>query len=83
MKRIFAMGKRLTWEMIQKKYPSQWVGLVDCDMDRGIDVISGIVKYTENEKSSDEMALEAVQKGNLVVRYTTPKDEICMGALMA
>lgn len=23
------MTERLTWEQIQKKYPDQWVGLVD------------------------------------------------------
>ena len=77
------MAKRMSWNEIKKEYPSQWVALVDCTMKRGVDVVSGVVKYTERDKTSDEMACEAIKSGNLVVRYTTPEEETCMGALMA
>ena len=42
------MADRMTWEEIQKKYPDQWVGLIDVKYvdDDGISVESAVVKYT-------------------------------------
>ena len=47
------MTERLTWEQIQKKYPDQWVGLVDVRYrnNDGISVESAVVKYKDKTKS--------------------------------
>ena len=79
MKRFFNMSnERLTLEQIKEKYPNQWVGLVDCDMEDSINVRSAVVKYTEKDMSSDLMALETV-KGNMKAIYTTPNDTDFVG----
>lgn len=75
------MKERLSWEEIQRRYPDQWVGLSDCEMYNDVSVKSGIVQYTENELSGDEIALMAL-KGEIVGRYTTPDHVFQAGALM-
>lgn len=76
------MEERLTWKQIKEKYPSQWVGMIDCKMKDGINIESAIVKYTEKDMSSDQMAYETI-KGNMIARYTTLNDEPSyVGALM-
>ena len=65
--------ERLTLEQIKEKYPNQWVGLVDCEMEDSINIRSAVVKCTEEDMSSDLMALETV-KGNMKAIYTTPND---------
>lgn len=71
-------SERLTLEQIKEKYPHQWVGLVDCEMENSANIRSAIVKYTEEDMSSDLMALETV-KGNMKAIYTTPNDESFSG----
>ena len=65
--------KRMTWDEITRAYPDQWVGIVDAEMD-GPDVVSGIVKYTEKDMSSDEMALRTV-RGEIVARDTYAEEK--------
>ncbi|MBQ7066674.1 MAG: hypothetical protein IJN92_07615 [Lachnospiraceae bacterium] len=72
------MADRMTWEEIQKKYPDQWVGLVDVKYvdDDGISVESAVVKYTDKSKSDlTRLAL----KGEIISRYTTPDNIFQMG----
>ena len=72
------MADRMTWEEIQKKYPDQWVGLVDVKYvdDDGISVESAVVKYTDKSKSDlTRLAL----KGEIIFRYTTPNNIFQMG----
>jgi len=66
-------NERLTIEQIKEKYPNQWVGLVECEMEDSINIRSAVVKATEEDMSSDLMALETV-KGNMKAIYTTPND---------
>ena len=63
--------ERLTWNQIQKKYPDQWVGLIDVKFvkDDGISIESAIVKYSDLKKA--ELTHKALQ-GEIVSRYTTP-----------
>ena len=74
------MDDRMTWEDIQKRYPDQWVGLVDVkyvDND-GISVESAVVKYTDKSKSDlTRLAL----KGEIISRYTTPDNIFQMGMI--
>lgn len=64
-------NERLTWEEIQKKYPQQWVGLVDVKYidDDGISVESAIVKYTDKTKSE---LTRMVLRGEIDSCYTDP-----------
>lgn len=81
MVKAMVMNQRLTWNEIKKKYPSQWVGMVDVKKKNDIDIESAVVKYTEKDMTSDEMALATV-KGEMVACYTTPDDVVSVGALM-
>lgn len=74
------MGERLTWEEIEKKYPDQWVGLVDVEYepDNDATVKSAIVKYTD--KTMDELTRMQIQtKGALIGIYTTPDNVFQLG----
>ncbi len=74
------MADRMTWEEIQKKYPDQWVGLIDVKYvdDDGISVESAVVKYTDKSKSDlTRLAL----KGEIISRYTTPDNIFQMGMI--
>ncbi|MBO5337125.1 MAG: hypothetical protein J6A94_08380 [Lachnospiraceae bacterium] len=74
------MVERMTWEEIQKKYPDQWVGLVDVKYvdDDGISVESAVVKYTDKSKSD---LTRLVLKGEIISRYTTPDNIFQMGMI--
>ena len=74
------MADRMTWEEIQKKYPDQWVGLVDVKYvdDDGISVESAVVKYTDKSKSD---LTRLVLKGEIISRYTTPDNIFQMGMI--
>ena len=74
------MGDRMTWEEIQKKYPDQWVGLVDVKYvdDDGISVESAVVKYADKSKSD---LTRLVLKGEIISRYTTPDNIFQMGMI--
>ena len=69
---------RMTWEEIQKKYPDQWIGLVDVKYhnDDGISIESGIVKYTDMPKGELTRRMLA---GEIVSRYTTPDNAFQLG----
>ena len=75
-----SMGDRMTWEEIQKKYPDQWVGLVDVKYvdDDGISVESAVVKYADKSKSD---LTRLVLKGEIISRYTTPDNIFQMGMI--
>ena len=75
-----SMADRMTWEEIQKKYPDQWVGLVDVKYvdDDGISVESAVVKYTDKSKSD---LTRLVLKGEIISRYTTPDNIFQMGMI--
>lgn len=72
------MGERLTWAEIQKKYPDQWVGLVDVEWypDNTATVKSAIVKYTDKPK--DELTMMMLH-GEVEARYTTPDNLFQLG----
>ena len=75
-----SMADRMTWEEIQKKYPDQWVGLVDVKYvdDDGISVESAVVKYTDKSKSD---LTRLVLNGEIISRYTTPDNIFQMGMI--
>lgn len=67
-------AERLTWQQIQEKYPSQWVGLNDVkyiDND-GISIESAIVAYKNRCREDLEM-LQAL--GFTITRYTNPDED--------
>lgn len=68
------LSERLTWQQIQEKYPSQWVGLNDVkyiDND-GISIESAIVAYKNRSREDLEM-LQAL--GFTITRYTNPDED--------
>ncbi len=72
---------RESWKSIVSKYPGQWVGLTDVKYSNGLAIESAVVRFTENDMPSDQMALETM-RGNIVARYTTPDEGNPVGALM-
>lgn len=74
------MTERLTWEQIQKKYPDQWVGLVDVRYrnNDGISVESAVVKYVDKTKSE---LTRMVLKGEIISRHTNPEGHLQLGAV--
>lgn len=72
------MTERLTWEQIQKKYPNQWVGLVDVRYrnNDGISVEFAVVKYVDKTKSE---LTRMVLKGEMVSRHTNPEGHLQLG----
>lgn len=61
-----------------KKYPNQWVGLVDVQYqnDDGISVESAVVKYTDKTKSE---LTRLVLKGEIISRHTNPEGYLQLG----
>ena len=67
------MNERLTWEQIAERYPGQWVGLVDVELepDNDATIASAVVKYTD--KTKDELTMMQIEtKGQMIAIYTTP-----------
>ena len=77
-KEVAFMADRMTWEQIQKKYPNQWVGLVDVQYqdNDGASVASAVVKYTDKTKSE---LTRLVLKGEIVSRHTNPEGYMQLG----
>lgn len=76
------IGKRMTWEEIQREYPDQWVGLVGVIRKKDSpDVVSAIVKYTDKSKS--ELTKMQIQDSTheLYSCYTTPNNIFQLGTL--
>lgn len=74
------MLERLTWEQIQEKYPSQWIGLRDVKYidDDGISIESAIVKYSDLSRTE---LTKRMLSGEIVSRYTTSDDCCQLGCL--
>ena len=75
------MNERMSWEEIQKKYPDQWVGLVETEYepDNDATIKSAVVKYTDKSKS--ELTRMQIQtNGKILGRYTTPEHIFQLGA---
>lgn len=72
------LEKRLTWEEIQKKYPDQWVGLVEVEYepDNNASIKSAVVKYID--KSKGELT-QMMLNGEIISRYTTPDNVFQLG----
>ena len=62
--------ERLTWKEIERRYPHQNVGLIDCQPNSN-QIESAIVKYTEQDVSYDEM-IEKAFSGEITMVFTTP-----------
>ena len=78
-RQVNGMADRLTWTEIKTRYPNRWVGLTDVEWKDTSNIKSAVVKYTD--KSSTELGLMQIKDGNLVSRYTTPKDFLPLGAM--
>ena len=78
MKGDVFMSERLTWNEMKKKYPNQWLGLIQVDMD-GANIRSGIVEYIG--KSIGELTELQIDSDELVSVYTTPENLAPMGVV--
>ena len=65
------MGERLTWQEIKRRYPHQYVGLIDVEAGiNEVTVKSAVVACTSNDTSYDEMTIMAFY-GKITMMYTT------------
>lgn len=76
------MGKRMTWEEIQDKYPDQWVGVTDVEYEPDNDstIKSAVVLYTDKTKT-ELTKLQIQTDGKILGRYTTPDNVFQLGAV--
>ena len=73
------MGERLTWQEIKRRYPHQYVGLVDAETGiNEVTVKSAVVACTSNDTSYDEMTIMAFH-GKITMMYTTDDEELLLG----
>lgn len=68
---VIFMQQRLSWSEIKKKYPDQWIGLVDIDWENGATVRSAVVKYV-GKNSTELLEIKFDHEPDLLVRYTSP-----------
>lgn len=47
------MGEKMTWEEMKRKYPDEWLLIVDFDIDKSGRLLSGCVE--RHSKSKDEV----------------------------
>jgi len=73
-----AAEKRMTWNEIKERYPDQWLGLTDVEME-GANVRSGIIKYIG--KSVGELTKMQLVCDDLISVYTTPDNLAPMGVM--
>lgn len=71
--------QRLTWKEIQKKYPDQYVGLIDVKKDP-VNLLTAIVYCSSSDTNEDDMHIMAYN-GEISLEYTTLDDYIDMGAI--
>jgi len=66
------MRKRMTWEDMKKKYPDEWLLIVDFESDNSGHIIAGIVERHSKEKD-DVYRLPALNRST-AFRYTGESD---------
>jgi len=67
------MGERLTWEEIERKYPEEWVLLVDLDADDYINVRSAVVLLHGDDAEELERRAAALRlKDNAILHTGDP-----------
>ena len=82
MKGVILMAEpKMSWEEIQQKYPSTWVGLIDVEWENRATIRSAVVFCTDKEKTTDEMALMTVNGQLETTCYTTPDETLSIGAI--
>lgn len=75
------MGERLTWQEIKRRYPHQYVGLVDVEYDTdGVSTKTAVVAYTSENTSYDELVLMYIN-GDIRLRYTALEEEMLEGVI--
>ena len=68
----------MTWEEMQDKFPDQWIGVMDAEMD-GANVRSGIVEYIG--KSMGELNAIQSERDNFISVYTGADSFVPRGAV--
>ena len=71
--------KRMTWEEIKQKYPSQYVGLIEVQKDP-VNKLTGIVYCTSKDTDINEMHFMA-SRGEISLEYTALDECELLGAL--
>ncbi len=75
-------GRIMSWNDIQRTFPNQWVGLKNVTWKNSATVDTAEVCYTEQDLSSDDMALMAIRGDIDTAKNTTPDEGDSVGALM-
>jgi hypothetical protein len=70
--RTLLMGNKMTWEDMKKKYPDEWLLIVDFEVDHSGHIVSGIVERHSKEKD-DVYRLPALGRSS-AFRYTGESD---------
>lgn len=60
--------QRMTWEEMQKKYPDEWLMIVDYETDTSGRLVSGIIE--RHSKSKDVVYTPPAPRKSMALRYT-------------
>ena len=62
------MSKKITWEKMKKKYPNEWLLIVDFDLDESGDLKNGVVE--RHSKSKEQVYNSPSLDKPAAFRYT-------------
>ena len=62
------MEERMTWEEMKKKYPSEWLMIIDCEDDESGHLISGIV--ARHSKDDQKVFYPPASDKDCTFKYT-------------
>ena len=67
------MKERMCWNKVKKKFPDQWVALVNYKQKDADEIEGVIVAHDRNRKKFHEIVAKLLPvKGNMAIRYTGP-----------
>lgn len=64
MHKELELGKRYTWEDVQKAYPGKWVRMHDCTLGWGDSIIDGILLGVYNDGETEDVRIEMWDSGS-------------------
>jgi len=66
------MSEKLTWDEIKRRFPEEYVILVDYDFDENEDLVSGVVfaHGRDRAEACDQCQRAAIKPNPIAVRYT-------------
>ncbi len=67
------MEERISWGEIKKRFPDEWVALVNYDQKNAEEIEGIVVAHHQNRKDFHETVAKLLPtQGNMAIRYTGP-----------